>query len=123
MNFAWTTLHVRDLEASLKFYQEIVGLPLKRRFSPNGTVELAFLGNDGESELELYYKPGDVTIICQGISIGFMCQVKLEDLLEKVKEQGYAVVSSIESPNPFMRFVHVSDPDGYQVQLIEDSRS
>ncbi|MDD5601014.1 MAG: VOC family protein, partial [Actinomycetota bacterium] len=32
MKFCWTTIMVNDLEESLKFYQEIIGLPVNRRF-------------------------------------------------------------------------------------------
>ena len=35
------------MEESLKFYQEIVGLPLNRRFAAGPGVEIAFLGDDG----------------------------------------------------------------------------
>jgi len=120
MNFTWVTIHVRDMETSLKFYQEIIGLPLKRRFSPGGTTELAFLGNAGESELELFFQPGDVAVASEGISIGFTSNVRLEDKIKAVERFGCSVVSPIISPGPHMRFVHVSDPDGYRVQLIED---
>ncbi|MUT66596.1 VOC family protein [Paenibacillus sp. NEAU-GSW1] len=47
---------VRDLEASVRFYTEIVGLTLKGRLThTNGVIELAFLGfgNDDETEIEL----------------------------------------------------------------------
>lgn len=31
MNFLWTTLHVKDMEASLTFYKNVVGLRENRR--------------------------------------------------------------------------------------------
>lgn len=33
MKFCWTTIRVKNLEESLKFYQEIVGLKLDKRFN------------------------------------------------------------------------------------------
>ena len=122
MTFNWTTLHVNDIEASLKFYQEMIGLPLKRRFSPNGTIELAFLGNEGESELELYCAPDEPKSSAKGISIGFTIQGKIEDAIQAFEKAGYAIISPIYQPNPNMRFVHISDPDGFDVQLIETDR-
>jgi len=52
MRFNWTTLWVKDMEKSLAFYQEVVGLSLKRRQMAGPVMELAFLG-DGETQIEL----------------------------------------------------------------------
>ena len=52
MKFCWTTINVTSMEESLAFYQEIVGLPLMRRFPAGPGMEIAFLG-DGETQVEL----------------------------------------------------------------------
>lgn len=47
---------VKDLDASIAFYEEVVGLRLKGKLMhTNGVIQLAFLGFDaaGETELEL----------------------------------------------------------------------
>ncbi len=47
---------VSNMDASIRFYTEVVGLRLKDRLThTNGVIELAFLGlgADGETELEL----------------------------------------------------------------------
>ncbi|CAG7621791.1 VOC family protein [Paenibacillus allorhizosphaerae] len=47
---------VKDIDASVRFYEEIVGLKLKGQLDhTNGVIKLAFLGFDqsGETELEL----------------------------------------------------------------------
>jgi lactoylglutathione lyase len=51
MKFCWTTITVNNLEESLKFYQEIAGLSLERRFGAGPGSEIAFLGN-GETKIE-----------------------------------------------------------------------
>ena len=120
MAFLWTTLHVRDLEASIKFYQETAGLILRRRFSPAPGTELAFLGV-GETEIELYHArgeslPGNI----EGISIGFATDdatALREELLEKGEK-----VSPMISPNPSLQFFYTKDPDGINVQFVEDLR-
>lgn len=111
-------MHVKDLEESLKFYTEAIGLKLNRRFgSPTG-MELAFLG-DGETELELIYDANgqDVTIGTD-ISIGF----EVASVDEKIKEltlKGIPVHSGPIQPNPMIRFFYVMDPNGLKVQLAE----
>ena len=47
MKFCWTTIRVNNLEKSLKFYQEIVGLMVDRRFKAGQDLEIAFLGDGG----------------------------------------------------------------------------
>ncbi len=120
MKFVWTTLQVKDLNTSLKFYQEIVGLPLKRRFSPNGVLELAFLGNEGESELELLCDPEQVETRGMGISLGFLSPIPLEELILKLNDHGYTINAPIVSPTPAMRFFRMCDPDGYVVQFVQN---
>jgi lactoylglutathione lyase len=44
MKFCWTTIYVKNMEESLKFYQGIVGLSLDRRAKATPEMELAFLG-------------------------------------------------------------------------------
>ncbi|MET1167719.1 VOC family protein, partial [Bacillus velezensis] len=45
---------VRDLETTLRFYTEIVGLELKDRVThTNGIIQLAFLGFNGSNETEI----------------------------------------------------------------------
>jgi len=121
MKFCWTTLHVKNLDASIKFYTELVGLSLNRRFKPNDHMELAFLGSE-PTELELIEDTQAPKQPVDGISIGFLVDGKLEPLMTTLKEHGFTQLSEIFTPNPVMRFFYVKDPDGFSVQFVEDSR-
>jgi len=118
MEFCWTTLVVKDLDKSLCFYTELVGLTLNRRFKPNEHMELAFLGNS-PTELELIQDSTAEQSVAKGISIGFFIDDKLEKIMEKLKAEGFTEQSEIYSPNPAMRFAYVKDPDGFTVQFVE----
>jgi lactoylglutathione lyase len=51
-------VYVNDLDSALTFYQEVVGLEVKDKFTiADGSITLAFLGFNGsdETELELVY--------------------------------------------------------------------
>ena len=52
MTFTWTTIHVRDLDQSLAFYYDLLGLPIQERFGPPGH-EIAMLGPEEGTRLEL----------------------------------------------------------------------
>ena len=52
MRFTWTTIRVRDLDKSLAFYHDLLGLPMQERFGPPGH-EIAMLGPREGTKLEL----------------------------------------------------------------------
>lgn len=118
MKFCWTTLQVKNMEKSLKFYEEIVGLPLKRKYSPSEGMEIAFLG-DGETEVELIDTDATETIdLGHDISMGFMTE-SVDDLIKSLNEKGYPIYSGPFKPNPTIKFFYVLDPNGLKIQFVE----
>jgi len=116
MSFCWCTVHVRDMEKSLRFYQDIAGLALARRFNEIPGTDLAFLG-DGETLLELIVGKGE-PYSGGGISLGF----KVESLGRRmafVRDMGIPVHSGPFAPSERTRFFFVQDPDGVLVQFVE----
>lgn len=113
MVFALTTLHVKDLDESVRYYTENFGMPVIARF-PAGDHEIAMLGEAGHAHLELI---GDGTgdVDSSQFSIGFY--VDDAGTLAKRLDEGF--VGPI-SPNPHIRFFFVRDPDGYSVEIIEE---
>lgn len=117
MKFVHSTLYVRDMEVSLRFYREIVGLEVVRRFPAGPGREIAFLG-DGETKIEL---------ICDGahkqinagtdISWGFEVD-SIGELIEFVKSKGVEIHSGPFKPNPNTEFIYILDPDGMKIQFI-----
>ena len=118
MKYLWTTIHVNNLEASAKFYREMVDLKEVRRMeTPDGTAYL-FLG-EGETQIELICKPGSqIETYSKDLSIGFKVD-SVEEMMEKVKASGYEFVSRIIAPNPHIQFFFVKDPMGVIVQFVE----
>jgi len=119
MKFCWVTLMVRDLEESLKFYNEIVGLDVRGRFEAGPVVEIAFLG-DGDTKVELIcnkrikeLSPG------RDVSLGFEVD-SLDRMMEIVKEKGIDIESGPIQPNPHTKFFFVLDPNGYRIQFVEN---
>ncbi len=119
MKFCWCTITVRDLERSVKFYTDIVGLPVERRFQAGPSTEICFLGS-GETKVELICdrtlkEPGTA----DSVSLGF--EVKsLDEKLKFIKEKDLRVHAGPFQPNPRIRFLYVKDPDGVRVQFVEN---
>jgi lactoylglutathione lyase len=119
MKFCWSTLTVKNLEESLKFYQEIVGLEVNRRFQAGPGTEIAFLG-DGETKIELICSDANQEItVGKDISWGFEVD-SLEKTLSLVNEKGIKIQSGPFQPNPHTKFFNVLDPNGLKIQFVEN---
>ena len=118
MKFCWCTINVNNMEESLKFYQEIVGLKLDRKFGTGPDMEIAFLG-EGETKVELIHnvKNNDVDL-GKDISMGFEVN-SLDEKIAMLKEKGITVAEPFQ-PNPHVKFIFVQDPNGLRIQFVEN---
>lgn len=119
MKFCWTTIMVNNMEESLEFYQEIVGLKIDRRFPAGPGSEIVFLG-DGETKVELISNEANKNVsIGKDISLGF--EVKsVDEKIEFVKSKGITVNGGPFQPNPHVKFFYVQDPNGLKIQFVEN---
>ena len=118
MKFVWTTINVGDMEASLGFYRDFLGLKLNRRSSPAEGIELAFLG-EGETQVELFCRKGaDIPDFGNSISLGFQVE-SLDAVIRELDFRGWPVVDGPFQPGPGIRFLFIRDPDGLRIQLAE----
>lgn len=120
MKFVWSTLNVTDIEKSIEFYTEIIGLKLEKRFTA-GDNDIAFLVDEnGHCEIELIQNTNNKNIqIGKDISWGFVTE-SLENTLKLLEEKNIKVLSPIIQPTPFMKFVMIQDPDGMNLQIVEN---
>lgn len=119
MKFCWSTLTVNNMEESLKFYQEIVGLELNKRYKAGPQIEIAFLG-DGETKVELICNESIKEVnVGQDISLGFETK-SVDKLMEFIKEKGIAVHSGPFQPTPYIKFFFITDPSGLKIQFVEN---
>ena len=124
MKFLHTMIRVGDLDKSIKFYTEVLGLKFHRKNDyPDGKFTLAFLGYGGDNEpfLELTYN-WDTKNYDLGNGYGHMA-FGVEDIYktcEKIEELGGKVT---RAPGPMKHgttvIAFIEDPDSYKVELIE----
>ena len=118
MKFLWCTLIVSDIEKSINFYKDAVGLKVYERFKA-GEHEICFMG-DGETKIELLcdkkytnQKRGE------GVSLGFEV-LSAEKAVDILKKKGIETETKIIQPKPDIKFFFVRDPDGYRIQFVEN---
>lgn len=119
MNYLWTTIQVKDMKESLNFYQNILELPIQRKFNPDEKTEIVFLG-DGETNIELIDVKNKVDIsFGNDISIGFEVD-SIDSITEKLKKEGITSETKVLQPNPHIKFFYVRDPNGLKIQFVEN---
>lgn len=119
MKLLWITLKVSNMEKSLNFYQNIVGLSIDKRFSPGPGMEIVFL-REGETAVELICsKENDASSYGNDISMGFEVE-SLDKFSEFLTENNISIKSGPFQPNPHVKFLYVEDPDGMKIQFVEN---
>lgn len=125
MRILHTMLRVGDLDKSLKFYTEVLGMQvLRRKEYPDGKFTLAFVGYGPESEqaaLELTYN-WDKDRYDLGSGYGHVA-LEVEDAYQAcadIERRGGKVVrpaGPMKHGTTVIAFVE--DPDGYRIELIQ----
>jgi len=120
-----TRYRVNDLERTVKFYKEVLGLEeLRRHKSPRGS-ELAFLKAPESQELiEICYFPASGPVQVQPDLTHLAFDV---DSLEEFGRH-LAALGLKYSDGPTMRpggggFAFIDAPEGYEIELIEQSKA
>jgi lactoylglutathione lyase len=117
MKFCWCTLHIKNLEKSRRFYEDIVGLKVDRMIDA-GLRQILFMG-EGETQIELVHEPEKRRIdVGKDISLGFQVE-SLDEMIAFVEERGIKIEAGPMQPNPHVKFFYVKDPDGLMIQFVE----
>ncbi len=124
MRLLHTMLRVGDLDRSIDFYQNVLGMKLLRRKDyPDGKFTLAFVGYGDESEntvIELTCN-WDTDSYAIGEGYGHIA-IEVDDVYEAVDElrkRGGKVIREAGPMNAGTTIIaFIEDPDGYAIELI-----
>ncbi len=125
MKILHTMLRVGDLQRSVRFYTEVLGMKLLRTTDrPEQKYSLAFVGYDDEERaavLELTYNYGveryDLGSAYGHVAIGIP---DVKEACDRVRAAGGKVTREpgpVKGGNSVIAFVE--DPDGYKIEFIE----
>jgi lactoylglutathione lyase len=125
MRLLHTMLRVGDMQRSIDFYTQAMGMQLLRTTQrPDQHYDLAFVGyggNPDQAEIELTYNYG-VTSYDLGTAYGHIA-IGVSDIratCDKIRQAGGTITrepGAVKGGNTMIAFVQ--DPDGYKIELIE----
>jgi len=118
-----TCLNVMDLDRSIAFYRDRLGLKLTRRFEvKENNAEIAFVGDSAENAIELTHWR-DKRQLVEGDNFDHIA-LGVKDLkatVERLRQQGTTIAME---PFTLKRGTHqiafIKDPDGNWLELIEE---
>jgi len=124
MRLLHTMIRVGDLDRSIAFYTDVLGMRLLRRKDyPDGKFTLAFVGYGDEaanSVIELTYNWG-VDQYEIGTGFGHIA-LEVDDVYraaEEIKQRGGRILREAGPMNAGTTLIaFVADPDGYPIELI-----
>lgn len=120
-----TMIRVRDLDASLRFYCEHLGMQLLRRTDyPDGQFTLAFVGygpEESNTVIELTHNWGHAEPYAIGNGFGHLA-LGVADVYRTCEQLAAAGVKITRPAGPMKHgktvIAFIEDPDGYKIELV-----
>ena len=123
--FLHTRMRVSDLDESAGFYQKVFGLEVTRKHeSPRGS-KLVFLSvPNSDEEIELTYFPGSGPVAVQEDLMHLAFEVESMSVFQThVESLGLSLSDGPTSSSSGSTFAFVDAPDGYEIEVIEKSKT
>jgi lactoylglutathione lyase len=125
MRLLHTMLRVNDLDESLRFYCDVLGMRLLRRKDyPSGRFTLAFVGYGAEDEQAVveFTHNWDTKRYELGEAFGHLA-IGVEGIYDVVERMRAAGARVVREPGPMKHggstIAFLEDPNGYKIELIE----
>ena len=116
MKIKYATMAVADMDESIKFYTEVLGLEIDSQHNPYPGLRITLLKGEGEAMIELI--EGEETPQETGL---FSVGIEVEDINTKVKELKSKGAKITREPTPILvgTLAFLEDPNGAQIALIQ----
>ena len=119
-----TRMRVNDLAATVKFYQEALGLKLTRQHTSPRGAQLAFLQTpNSDEEIELCQLPGSPSVSVQPDLMHLAFEV--DDLVAfaaEIGKKGYKLSDGPTQTGSGSMIAFLDAPEGYEVELIQRAK-
>ncbi|MGA6827876.1 VOC family protein [Nitrospira sp. NS4] len=116
-----TRMRVSDLDQTIQFYTNVLGLEvIERKTSPRGS-HLAFLkapASDELIELTSFPPSGPVKVQEDLVHLAFQVD-NLDATIASLNAKGVRITDGPTQTSSGSKFIFIEAPDGYEIELIE----
>jgi len=119
-----TRYRVNDLERTVRFYRDVLGLEeVRRHKSPRGS-ELVFVkARDSDEQIELCYFPASGPVQVQPDLTHLAFEVEsLDDFARHLAKLGLKFSDGPTTASTGTVFAFIDAPEGYEIELIQKSK-
>jgi lactoylglutathione lyase len=116
-----TRMRVNDLERTVKFYQDALGLKLTRRHTSPRGAQLAFLATpNSDEEIELCQLPNSPSVAVQPDLMHLAFEVDdLTAFAAQLAKKGFQLSDGPTATGSGSMIAFIDAPEGYEVELIQ----
>jgi lactoylglutathione lyase len=114
MKIKYTTMIVKDMDESIKFYREVMGFEIDSQYDLGPAGAITLLKGEGETMIEVIENPRDEPGL---FSIGMDVE-DLDTTLKEIKSKG-AKVTMEPTPITVGVLAFIEDPNGVRIALIQ----
>jgi lactoylglutathione lyase len=120
-----TRYRVDDLEKTVSFYKDILGLQeVKRSKSARGSELVFFKAPDSEELIEICHFPqsGPVKVQADLTHLAFQVD-NLEEFAKEIEAKGWKLSDPIHRNSKGGAIAFIDAPEGYEIELIERAKA
>ena len=114
MKIKYTTMIVKDMNESIKFYTEVMGFKIDSQYDLGPAGAITLLKGEGETMVEIIQNPvNEPGLFSMGMDVE-----DLDTTLEELKAKG-AKVTMEPTPITVGTLAFIEDPNGVRIALIQ----
>jgi lactoylglutathione lyase len=120
-----TRYRVNDLEKTVFFYKEVLGLEeVSRKTSPRGSTLVFFKAPESEELIEICHYPTSGQVACPtDLTHLAFAVANIEEFAAHTTQHGYPLSDGPTASSNGSRFAFIDAPEGYEIEIIESAPS
>ena len=119
-----TRYRVNDLERTVKFYRDVLGLQeIRRHKSPRGSELVFFKAPGSEEQIEVTHFPGSGPVQVQPDLTHLAFEVdNLEEFGKHLAQHGLKYSDGPTTTSTGTVFAFIDAPEGYEIELVQKGK-
>jgi lactoylglutathione lyase len=119
-----TRMRVNDIERSVKFYEQALGLVVSRRHTSPRGAQLVFLATpNSEEEIELCQLPNSPVVVVQPDLMHLAFEVEdMTAFVAALEQKGFKLSDGPTKGSTTSVIAFIDAPEGYEVELIQKAK-